>query len=161
MLYFQHNFCCVFWGSRNLVLRIFGDFWSPRGRHSHYFLTKVTDLFENCGTSILWDPACFHRIFRDMTLPESIRNKKTAPYEISCILTMPKRVPGLIFWDVRSSLGTISDHISQLFQASFSSTQNRNKLKSHLLSRRGYPGHITEEGGNIQGPRKPQEASLS
>ena len=39
----------------------------------------------------------FHRILKDMTLPESIRNEKTARSEIIVILTMTKRVPGRIF----------------------------------------------------------------
>ena len=65
----------------------------------------------------------FHRILKDMTLPESIRNEKTAPYEISVILTMAKTVSSRIFCAFRSSFGTISDHISQLFQASFSGPQ--------------------------------------
>ena len=90
---------------------------------------------------------CFHHILGDMTLPESIIKQKAKPSEISLILAMSKSGPGLIFQDFMCNLGTISEHISQLIQASFSSTQKCKKSKSRLLCRRAYPGHITEEGG--------------
>ena len=123
------------------------DFRSPRGSHLHYFLTKVTDSLENCGTSFCETLHGFHRIFSVMTLPESIIKQKAKPSEISFILAMSKTGPRRIFQDLMYNFGTISEHISQLIQASFSSTQKCKKFKSRLLCRRGYPGHITEEGG--------------
>ena len=101
---------------------------------------------------------CCHHILGHMTLPESIIQQKAKPSEISVILAMSKTGPSRIFQDLMSSLGTISDNISQLFQASFSSTQKWKKFKSHLLSRRGYPGRITEEGGTRKHPGNTQEA---
>ena len=68
---------------------------------------------------------------------------------------MTKTALGLILEKIICNFGTISEHISQLFQASFSSTQKCKKIKRQLLSRRGYPGRITEEGG---APGSTQEA---
>ena len=43
--------------------------------------------------------------------------------------------------------GTVWGNISQKNQVSDSSHRKCKKGKSHLLSRQGYPGRITEEGG--------------
>ena len=96
---------------------------------------------------------CFHRILKDVTLPESKTNQKTKPSEMSLILAMSKTGPGLISQEFMSNFGTMSENISRLFQASISSTQKCKKVKSRVLARRGYPGRITEEGGTRRHPR--------
>jgi hypothetical protein len=94
-----------------------------------------------------------------MTLPESIIKQKAKPSKISVILAMSKTGPRRIFQDFMCNLGTISEHISQLIQASFSSTQKCKKFKWRVLCRAGHPGHITEEGGTRRHPGGTQEAS--
>ena len=95
---------------------------------------------------------CFHHILKDMTLPESMIKQKAKPSKISVILAMSKTGPRRIFQDFMCNLGTISEHISQLIQASFSSTQKCKKSKSRSLCRAAYPRHITEEGGTRRHP---------
>ena len=90
---------------------------------------------------------CFHHILGDATLPEGTEKQKMTPSEIRFILDMTKTSPTLIFQCFMSNSGTILGNISQIIQVSVSSTQKYTKDKSHSLSRQGYPGCITEEGG--------------
>ena len=74
---------------------------------------------------------------------------------------MTKRVPGRIFQDFMSSFGTISDHISQLFQASFSGPQKWKKFKWPWLPAEATPdtSQVRGEPGSTQeAPRRHQEA---
>ena len=68
------------------------------------------------------------------------------------ILDMTRTDPTLIFQYCMSNVGTIWGNISRLIQVSVSDTQKCKKFKWHLLSRRPYPGHITEEGGTRRHP---------
>ena len=89
---------------------------------------------------------CFHHMLGDMTLPEGTIKQKSKPSELSLILAMTKTDPTRIFQHLTSKFDTIWGNISQLIQASVSSTQKCKKFESRSLARRRYPGRITEEG---------------
>ena len=136
----------VFWGSRMRIFWIFDDLRSRQGHHFHHLLITYVDFMENGGTSILWDPAMFSSDFRGHD-PSGKHNKaKSKAFRDKYYFSYNKTCPSRIFQDFRSSFGTISEHISQLFQASFSSTQKCKKSEWRSLARWGYPRHITEEG---------------
>ena len=126
------------------------------GAISSTFLQKLRIHWKTAEPRFCETLQCFHHILGDMTLPESTIKQKPKPSEISLILSMTKRVPGRIFQDFKSSFGTISEHISQLFQASFSSTQKCKKSERQVLARGGYPRRITEEGGTRKHPEAPK-----
>ena len=90
---------------------------------------------------------CFHHILGDATLPEGTEKQKMTPSEIRFILAMTKTAPTWIFQYFMSNFCTILGNISQLIQASVSDTQKCKKFNRPSLSRRPYPGRITEEGG--------------
>ena len=81
---FSLNLGCVFWGSRNPILRILCDFRSPRGSHVLYFLSNVTDFLEKWGTSILWDPTLFSSYFRAHDHSEKHNKAKSKAFENKC-----------------------------------------------------------------------------
>ena len=92
-------------------------------------------------------PQCFHEILGDVTLPGSTKKQKSKPLEICVIWAMRKAHPTWNFKDLIFNPGTILTNISQLIQASFSSTQKDKIFKSHSLCWRCLPRTHHGRGG--------------
>ena len=142
----------VFWGSRMRIFWIFYDLWWRREHHFHYFLKKSSDFMENDGTSILWDPTMFASYFQGCDPSGKHHKAKSKAFGNKCYFSYERNRPKsdfprfyVQFYD------NFWEHFSSMIQVSFSSTRKCKKIKSQVLARRGYPRHITEEGGTTWG----------
>ena len=103
---------------------------------------------------------CFHHIFWDMTLPEGTKKQKSKPSEISVNFGYDKNRPNTDFPIFYIQFcHNFGEHFSNNSGVGFRHSKSK-KSKWPSLSRRPYPGRITEEGGTRSHPAAPESIFL-